>query len=354
MISLSDTLRLLLDGIGRSDEYEYYLSRFRKPEGTFSGILCPSLRITEEAPETLIFQLHVLSQLELPVGILLSGPAASKIEANLWRAGLKESWKNSFLKYPELTLEEAVFRAAEKYSFRFHLIRLRGPLRTEEGSEITVYNLNKPPVSPVQGSDKAILHISREIITRSPSMIHLSITSPADLLREIFTVKGAGTIVRKGSNIIRYVKEDLQRLDRSKIVTLLEQSFRKPLAATGFLDEITHAYIEENYRGAALLTERPEGLYLSKFSVDTMARGEGIAQEIWESMIQKERTENQRALFWRSRRTNSLNHWYKKQADGRQDFGDWTVFWMGLDIEKIPEVIRYSLSRPEDFRKPEN
>jgi acetylglutamate kinase len=201
----------------------------------------------------------------------------------------------------------------------------------------------------VHSLDRAILHISEEIITGCPSPIHLSITSPSDLLREIFTVKGAGTIVRKGSRIIRLENDRMKDLDKNRTMQLLEQSFKKPLADATFLNEITLAYLEDNYRGAALLTERPEGLYLSKFSVDTMARGEGIAQEIWESMMHTEKTELKRPIFWRSRKTNSLNHWYSRQSDGRQDYGPWTVFWIGLPIELIPQVIRYTVEKPEDF-----
>jgi hypothetical protein len=349
MISLSDTLRLLLDGIGRSEEYEYYLRRFLSSEGKFSAVLCPTLRIIEEAPEALIFQLHVLSQLGLNIAILLSGPSSHIAEKKLWEAGLKENYRDSILRYPDSTLEYSVFDAASKYSSRIHLIRLRGSIRTDDNSEITVFNLNKPPQLPVHFLDRAILHISEEIITGCRTPLHLSITSPANLLREMFTVKGAGTIVRKGSRILRMENESLKELNKENTVQLLEKSFRKSISNASFLDEITLAYIEDQYRGAALLIERPEGLYLSKFSVDTIARGEGIAQEIWDQMINTERNELKRPIFWRSRNTNSLNHWYSKQSDGRQDYGQWTVFWIGLPVNLIPDVIHYCADKKEDF-----
>ena len=90
--------------------------------------------------------------------------------------------------------------------------------------------------------------------------------------------------------------------------------------------------------------EGPGGLYLSKFAVDTDARGEGVAQEIWDKMI-----EDTPSLFWRARKTNPVNRWYTRVADGFIRRDPWIVFWKGVEVESIPSLVKWATSLPEDF-----
>ena len=166
---------------------------------------------------------------------------------------------------------------------------------------------------------------------------HISVTSPINLLKEIFTVKGAGTVFRRGSTILS------SKADSKRLLALLEESFcKKP--KPDVLADVTHIYFEENYRGAALLEQKPEGLYLSKFAVGSEARGEGLAQELWDEVCK-----NHPAFFWRSRKGNPINQWYDRHADGRHAAGDWIIFWRGMDAATIPGLIAFCVFRPADF-----
>jgi acetylglutamate synthase len=56
-----------------------------------------------------------------------------------------------------------------------------------------------------------------------------------------------------------------------------------------------------------------------------------------------------RVLFWRARANNPIRSWYEKQCDGRVRVREWTVYWIALRPESIPEAIAYALSQPLDF-----
>ena len=118
---------------------------------------------------------------------------------------------------------------------------------------------------------------------------------------------------------------------------------RRPLTRWDFLDQVSDFYVEEDYRGAALLEPHPAAKYLSKFAVGMRARGEGLALELWNAV-----TRDHPALFWRSRPGNPVNAWYARQADGRQHRADWHVYWRGVPTSEIPALIEYAVSRPAD------
>lgn len=212
---------------------------------------------------------------------------------------------------------------------RVHFIRAAGGLSTE-------YFYVQKPVAGLSSEEKALADIAAVLLDARPGT-HISVTSPINLLKEIFTVKGAGTVFRRGSTILS------GEADHKRLLALLEESFkRKPKEHV--LADVTQTYFEENYRGAALLEQQPEGLYLSKFAVGSEARGEGLAQELWDEVCKKHP-----AFFWRSRKGNPINQWYDRHADGRHTADGWVVFWRGIDANAIPGLIAFCVFRPADF-----
>ena len=166
--------------------------------------------------------------------------------------------------------------------------------------------------------------------------------SPLNLLRELFTTRGSGTLVRRGAPLL--IVDNLAGLDQSRLAMSISESFGKTLNVDVFDRPIQSAIIERDYRGGAIMTDN-EGLpYLSKFWVSREARGEGIARDIWEAAII-----NHPEIFWRSRENNSFNDWYMKMCHGMQMVSGWRVFWRGLNTEDIPKAVRLATQAPEDF-----
>lgn len=360
MIMLNKTIRLFLDGIGRREEYEFYLDKFRADQSACFALLCPDLGSIEAGVEVLAFDLHFLLRLELVPAILLCGADAARMRDALaiepvfdfqpvdsgsvvpFIEQARKAEKVPVLVAEHMELEEALLRWLPAVANRVHFIRAAGGLKNAAGEQLPYVYTHKENLQALEPLEFDFPALGKKLLEERPG-IHLSITSPINLLQEIFTVKGAGTLFRKGSEILRF--QGLGDVDRERLKQLLETSFGKRLANTAFLENVAYAYVERNYRGAVLLEEHPAGLYLSKFAVGQEARGEGVAQELWQEIRR-----NHKAFFWRSNTANPFNPWYDKQADGHHASGQWQIFWHGVPADSISGIIEFCCLRGEDFR----
>lgn len=356
---LNKTIRLFLDAIGRRDEYEFYLTKFQSLDTACFALLCPDAGSIEAGAGMLAFDLQFLLRLELVPTILLCGAEAERMQALLsaepifvfqsFDAGdpaafIRQSRgaeKVPVLVGRHVTLADALLRLVPAVARRIHFVRAAGGLKSAAGEPLPYVYTHKQHVHILEPLEYDFPALARRLLDERPG-IHLSVTSPINLLQEIFTVKGAGTLFCKGSEIVRF--QGLGAVDRARLAALLETSFGKKLKSPDCLDRVGHAYLEKDYRGAVLLEEHPDGLYLSKFAVGREARGEGVALELW-----REVSRNHRALFWRSNAANPFNSWYDHQADGHHVAGKWQVFWCGVPATAISGIIEYCTRREEDF-----
>jgi ribosomal protein S18 acetylase RimI-like enzyme len=337
------TIRLFLDSIGRREEYEFYLNKFQSADTACFALLVPDLDSLDPGAEAVAFDLHFLLRLGLRPAMVLCGPDAEAKWALLQgnpifeRTVFPNLGKNKerlpvFVEERLQTLE-SLEQKIPALGKRVHFIRAAGGFRAD------YYYTQKENAFELTAEEQALADAASALLAARPGT-HLSVTSPMNLLKEIFTVKGAGTVFRKGSNII---SPDFQTLEKARVLALLEESFKKTPKPDA-VDEVTRVYLEENYRGAVLLEEQPEGLYLSKFAVGPEARGEGLAQELWDEVCK-----NHRAFFWRSRAGNPVNQWYDRQADGHFASGSWKIFWRGMSAASLPGLIAFCEKRPADF-----
>jgi acetylglutamate kinase len=196
------------------------------------------------------------------------------------------------------------------------------------------------------GKQARLLRQIDRLVEHVPHRITVSVTSPLDLLRELFTVKGAGTLVKRGSRVVR--QRTWSDVDSARLGALVEEAFGKPLVA-GWNDRaLAAAYVADDFRGAAIVTETPLAPYLSKFAVTMQARGEGVGRDLWRAMeIDYPR------LYWRSRATNPITAWYREQCDGmvrvRGAGIEWVVLWRGLEPGEIAAAVDYCQRQPPDF-----
>ncbi|VGO22023.1 hypothetical protein [Pontiella sulfatireligans] len=359
MIMLNKTIRLFLDSIGRRDEYEFYLDKLHADHAACFALLCPDLGSIETGAEMLAFDLHFLLRLELVPAILLCGAEAAKMQEALLAESIlrfqpletgspeifiresREAEKVPVLVAEHFTLEDALLALLPDVAKRIHFIRAAGGLKSAAGDLLPYVYTHKENFQPLETLEYDFPALGKKLLEERPG-VHLSITSPINLLREIFTVKGAGTLFRKGSAIQYF--HALENVDSDRLLGLLESSFGKKLNNEAFLDNVAHFYIEAGYRGAVLLEEHPAGLYLSKFAVGREARGEGLSLELW-----REVCHGHEAIFWRSNVSNPFNSWYDKQADGHHQAGKWQIFWRGVSADSISSIIEYCCGRGEDF-----
>lgn len=186
----------------------------------------------------------------------------------------------------------------------------------------------------------------RRLLDDSPPSTSVSITSPATLVKELFTHGGAGTLVRKGEEILKY--EDKADLDRDRIENLVQGAFSRKLEPSWWDRlELSAAYISESYRAGAVVTHIDDFTYLDKFAIHESAQGEGLARTVWTHV-----TRDFPLLFWRSRSDNRFNAFYAKEADGSVKRDDWTIYWIGeTDFDTIGRAVKRLTGLPAAFRK---
>ncbi len=193
----------------------------------------------------------------------------------------------------------------------------------------------------VHGSMKLQLMEIKQLLDELPESSSVSITSPRNLARELFTHRGSGTLVRKGE-VVRG-RNGFADVDVNRLRNLIEKAFARPLTPDYFERKSPHRiYIVDSYRAAAIVTREGEVPYLDKFAVTREAQGVGLGASLWRRL----RAE-QKALFWRAARDNPINGWYFANADGAVRNQSWVVFWYGLSsFDQIRDCVERALALP--------
>ncbi len=384
-----DIIHRFLESVGQKADVDLYLKHFRSQRKESFAIIVADAQIVRAALDPFHFDLRILAGLGLyPVVLvgLLDARDADKqsqrilewlledeVAAKVIGSGMdlpqeiqttvRQTLQDSTI--PIVSLDAAKELDIEN---RFRLLRsLAAGLQTQkviflstsagierEGApRISLVNLLTDYDHLISSQDLPRRHGSllrhvKTLLEQLPQRMSVAVVNPLQLLRELFTVTGAGTLIRKGSRIDKHV--GLTTVDRPRLTRLLESAFGRPLVPGAMEDgglvvsQSEIAYLEENYLGAALLGNTPIAPYLSKFAVERQAQGEGIGREIWSTM-----TRDFPVFFWRAVPTNPIVPWYAKNCDGLIRLPEWHVFWRGLTPEKIQPAIEYATALPRAF-----
>lgn len=217
-----------------------------------------------------------------------------------------------------------------------------------EGGQVSLVNLRRDlkdclEQDLLRPEDAELIVLVRELLAPTPQgRLTVSVASPANVLRELFTVKGAGTLIKSGSEIVKF--SGYGELSRGRLQGLIERSFERPLRP-GLLERRPLAiYLEADYRGAAIIEPGRVAPYLTKFVVEPAAQGEGMGHDLWQAFVS-----DHPAVIWRANPQNPIAPWYIRQSDGFVRLPRWQVFWRGIDPGCIPAAIEEASSRPEDL-----
>lgn len=183
----------------------------------------------------------------------------------------------------------------------------------------------------VSGGMRVKIEEIKRLLDDLPLTSSVSITRPEELAKELFTHAGAGTLVRKGEQVIPV--SDKRELDPARTVALVEKSFGRA-TVPGYWDQLDlkRGFVTENYRAGALVTEVGGVAYLDKFAVLEEARGEGLSKTVWSKLV-----EAVPYFYWRSRAANPINSFYFSECHGAVRQGEWVVFWRGEeDLSRVP------------------
>ena len=384
-----DIIHRFLESVGQKADVDLYLKHFRSQRKESFAIIGADAQIVRAALDPFHFDLRILAGLglfpvvlvglvdardadkqsqrvlewlledEVPAKVIGSGTDLPQEIQSAVRETLQENT------IPIVSLDAAKELAIDD---RFRLLRtLAAGLQTQkviflstsagierEGApRISLVNLLTDYQHLIDSPDLPRRHASllrhvKTLLDQLPQRMSVAVVNPLHLLRELFTVSGAGTLIRKGSRIEKL--SGLAAVDHPRLTSLLESAFGRALVPGAMDDgglvvaQSEFVYLEENYLGAALLGATPIAPYLSKFAVDRQAQGEGIGGEIW-SLLARDFP----VFFWRAVPTNPIAPWYAKNCDGLVRLPEWHVFWRGLPPDKIQAAIEYCVSLPRAF-----
>jgi acetylglutamate kinase len=379
-----EIIQRFLESVGQKADVDLYLRLFRAQEKKSFAIVVADAQIVRTALDPFHFDLRILAGLELCPVVLLGLFDAKDADRQAGRVydWLVEDQVPAQIVAAPRTMDPAtsdqvseVVRSSaipivsleaardETTDARFHsLSQLAAALGTRkvvflspsrglerEGTpHISVVNLatDYDRLLGAKGQlarrHHTLLRQAKNLLDEVPHRMTIAVVSPLSLLRELFTVSGAGTLIRKGSRIETH--SSFEGIDLARLHALIESAFGRTLRPEALGRGIERIFLEENYRGAALMAPSPVGPYLSKFAVERTAQGEGIGGDLWAVMVREHPT-----FFWRARPENPITPWYTRQCDGLARFADWHVFWRGLAPASIPSAIEYALGQAEDL-----
>ena len=379
-----EIIQRFLESVGQKADVDLYLKLFRAQKKESFAIISADAHIVKNALDPFHFDLRILTGLGLiPVVLLgLDGAREADRQAQRVQEWLVEDSVSARILSSGTTIGDdtlASVRAsiadgaipllsleAAKDVNADGRVRMLGALASGLETRKLIFlsrgaglgPRNHPPLSVVNlGVDydaivngnalsKRQITLVRQVKTlldQVPHRLSVAVVNPLQLLRELFTVSGAGTLIRRGSQIA--TRAGYTDVDQARMRALFHSAFGKALRADFFETPVERTYVEENYLGAAIIRPTPVAVYLTKFAVERAAQGEGIGGELWSVMVR-----DYPSFFWRARPANPINPWYIRQSDGMARFPDWHVFWRGLPIERIEPAIRYALSEATDLR----
>ncbi|HTS01844.1 MAG TPA: hypothetical protein VMN04_04920 [Thermoanaerobaculia bacterium] len=374
-----DVVLRFLESTGRPSETRLYLDLFRaRPREQFAALAIDA-NVMAAAADAVVQDVRFLAALDLFPAVVLGifQPADAAAHARVLAGHLAaEGVGVEELPASSATLAEAlvktvgagrvpvvVFEPAGGEEPARRLERLGVLLRTlqtrkllflhrpgglrQGGALVPLVNLTTdvPALAAsreISRKEALILEGARRLCEEAaPLPFTVAITSPLNVLRELFTVKGAGTLLRRGARITR--RDGWDGVDMIRLRELLASSFGRPPRDAFYAKAPARVYLEEAYRGCAILADAPLGAYLTKFAVSPEAQGEGIARDLWEALAA-----DNPVVFWRARPTNPISEWYGKLCDGLVRLADWTVYWKGLAPAAIPGAVAWAAAQPVD------
>ncbi len=379
-LATQDVVLRFLESTGRPSEARFYLSLFRtRPREQFATIAIDA-HVMSDAADAVALDLKFLAALDLYPTVVLGifQPAGAAAHARRLRRHLEAEG----VPVDELSVAESriadrviacvessavpvvVFEPSASDSLGDRLDRMGSLLKElqarkllflhrpgglrQGGVLVPIVNLTADvpallATRELSRKEAAILDYARRLCD-DPALLSftVAVTSPLNLLRELFTVKGAGTLLRRGVRIVRH--DGWEGVDVPRVRDLLASSFGQIPSESFFTRTPGRVYLEEGYRGCAILLDTPLGAYLTKFAVSAEAQGEGIARDLWEALAA-----DTPVVFWRARRGNPISDWYVKLCDGLARLPDWTVYWKGVAPPAIPAAIDWAVAQPVDI-----
>ena len=216
-----------------------------------------------------------------------------------------------------------------------------GGILDSEGSIIPFVNVsdNKPKDFITRGMRFKLKEIKKYLI-KNPQ-VSITITSAKNILSELFTIKGSGTVLK---NHIIENSPDKEKVDKTKIVKNIQDSFGRKLKKDFWDEPIERIFFQKDYEAVAIVKKINDLPYLCKFSVLKAKQGTGLGKALWQELTRK-----YTSFVWRSNSYNPINSFYYSKSDGMTKSGKWHIFWKNIKKDKIWKIVKIISEKEESF-----
>jgi acetylglutamate synthase len=103
----------------------------------------------------------------------------------------------------------------------------------------------------LRDEQRALFHEIRDLFAASDETFTVSVTSAQDLVRELFTVKGAGSLIRRGTAVQEISGYD--DLDRDRFSNLIQSAFDKQPAESFYRRPVLRIFLDRRRLVARLM-----------------------------------------------------------------------------------------------------
>ena len=218
------------------------------------------------------------------------------------------------------------------------LVTEAGGVLDDEGMIVPVLNTCSP--DHYHFLDGGMLYKVNELVdfVRSNPYCEVAVTSAENMLKEMFTIKGSGTLIKHHEIVY---EDDMSKMDIQRISSVVSSAFSRNLVK-GYFSDLKSAFYEKDYGGVALLKEIDGIPYLDKFAVAKHLQGTGLGESIWTEMINK-----YPKLIWRAKTGNPCNSFYHDQCHGMKKSDGWNFYYINLSDDEIIPCYEKVISKKE-------
>lgn len=204
----------------------------------------------------------------------------------------------------------------------------------------------------ISGGMKKKVTEAKKLLKKTKNGYGIQITSPDNLIKELFTFEGCGTKIVYGYNVDTHYS--FSGLELSSISSLISQSSGKNLVE-GYFDGANPEmiFLEEDYDGIVILEDYKKFCYIDKFFVRPESQSNGLGSKLFAKTVGYYEESGKSGLFWRTSKDNPANAWYHKKIidnDGWcKSTGEWVVYGIGNE-ENTEKLVNYACSKRKTIK----
>ncbi|KAI9297233.1 bifunctional acetylglutamate kinase/N-acetyl-gamma-glutamyl-phosphate reductase [Neoconidiobolus thromboides FSU 785] len=186
----------------------------------------------------------------------------------------------------------------------------------------------------------------KELLDHLPRSSSVVITNAQNLKKELFTINGAGTLIRRG---FRLLNNTIDNMDLDRIRHLMSENDLQvkngELSIARYLhsiDKKDQIYYDDCYQMIIIISEFNQLPYLQKMIYTKESEWIGLLDQLWDKIKLK-----YNKLIWLINEDNNDLSWHFNRCDGsyKIDQNNNILFWYGIDditiIQNLVKNIQY-------------